>query len=145
MNREINRKIRLRGHHLICLHFFSGQGYDEAFINNLKDLMIRANNEIIEISDGADDVCKRCFNLKDNRCSYSENADIEIRQMDNDALIFLEMEKGGYVDWNVLKNKIPHFFSDWYKKYCSVCTWLKACEENEFFRKLLLQISQFDD
>ncbi|HDL01563.1 MAG TPA: DUF1284 domain-containing protein, partial [candidate division Zixibacteria bacterium] len=28
--------VRLRAHHLICLHFYRGEGYSEGFIENLE-------------------------------------------------------------------------------------------------------------
>jgi hypothetical protein len=72
----------LRGHHLICLHFFSGEGYDAQFIENLRDVLKRAESEEIEIVSGNDDVCAKCLYLKDHKCAYDENADKEIREMD---------------------------------------------------------------
>lgn len=34
--------IRLRGHHLICLHFYRGEGYSREFVENLEDIVRRA-------------------------------------------------------------------------------------------------------
>ena len=30
---------KLRGHHLICLHFYEGEGYDEPFIKSLEKVI----------------------------------------------------------------------------------------------------------
>jgi len=127
--------IFLRGHHLICLHFFSGKGYDEVFIDNLKDIMKRIDEEAIKITHGPDDVCRSCPHLKDNRCTYKKDADEEVREMDKEALRLLNIE-GDSVYWNEIKNKIPLIFSEWYHNYCLDCNWLKVCSENEFFKSL---------
>jgi len=49
-------KAKLRGHHLICLNFFRGEGYSEDFIKNIYSVM---KKEKVEIVKGADDVCAR--------------------------------------------------------------------------------------
>lgn len=67
----------LRGHHLICLHFFHGEGYSEAFVRNLKEVLKRAEEEV-KVTDGADDVCRACPYLKNNRCEYDEGEDEEV-------------------------------------------------------------------
>ncbi len=74
--------INFRGHHLICLHFFEGEGYDADFVENLKNIMQRTENENINVCDGPDDVCEKCPFLKDYKCQYDSNADEEIREMD---------------------------------------------------------------
>jgi len=52
--------VILRGHHLICINFFSGKGYDEVFVDNLKGIMKGIDTEVIRITEGPDDVCKSC-------------------------------------------------------------------------------------
>jgi hypothetical protein len=34
--------IKLRGHHLICLHFYRSEGYSREFVKNLEDIVRRA-------------------------------------------------------------------------------------------------------
>jgi len=125
----------LRGHHLVCLHFFSGKGYDEVFVDNLRDIMERIDTEVIKITDGPDDVCKSCPYLKDNRCLYDENAEEEVREMDCRALQLLKV-KGDEISWSEIRNQIPLVFSDWYMTYCLQCDWLRVCNENELFKSL---------
>ena len=61
--------IKLRGHHLICLPFFTGDGYNPEFIRNLKEILIRAQSgEEVEVCSGVDDVCTMCPFLKERRC-----------------------------------------------------------------------------
>lgn len=127
----------LRGHHLICLHFFRGEGYDEAFIKNLSNTLSRAEEEEITISSGADDVCTSCLYLKQSRCQYAENADEEILKMDTKALELFRLSLGDKVRWNTLRNKLHEIFPEWFPQYCTECDWRGACEKNTFFRQLL--------
>lgn len=59
--------VKLRGHHLICLHFFKGEGYSKAFVENLREVVKRAENRTLEIVTGGDDVCAACPELQEQR------------------------------------------------------------------------------
>lgn len=128
--------LKLRGHHLICLHFFNGEGYDETFIKNLRDILKRTSKEEITISSGADDVCSGCSCLKENRCGYSENADKEILEMDQKALELLENSYNDKLRWNKLEYMLPGIFQEWFSLYCRECAWRGACEKNDLFQQL---------
>jgi hypothetical protein len=128
--------VRLRGHHLICLHFFSGEGYDAAFIENLKHVMKRAESEDIAVCGEADDVCKKCPYRKGHACKYKESAADDIKVMDRMALSLLGTEKGATVRWEGIKGKIPEIFSRWHRNQCPECDWKQACEKNKFYKGL---------
>jgi hypothetical protein len=128
--------LKLRGHHLICFHFFSREGYDADFTENLKDVLKRAENEEIEVCEGVDDVCGKCLYLKEDKCQYDENADEEMREMDEMALRLLNIEHGRRIRWQEVRKIIPEIFSQWYANYCDDCNWVKVCEKNEFYQRL---------
>ena len=67
----------------------------------------------------------------------TENADEAIREMDARALALLDLSISARVRWNVLQNKIPGIFPEWYSRYCTDCDWRGVCEKNIFFRELL--------
>ncbi len=126
----------LRGHHLICLHFFNGEGYNEAFIENLRETLSLTDKEDITISSGADDICTRCPWLKEGRCEYDRNADKEIREMDSKALELLGLSPGSRIKWQTLRRKIPGIFPVWFSLYCRECDWRGACEKDQLFKEL---------
>jgi hypothetical protein len=126
----------LRGHHLICLHFFNGEGYDEAFIKNLRHTLGLAEKKMITVSSGADNVCAGCLHLKQNKCQYDENAEESIQQMDAKALALLGLSHNDQIEWDTLKNRIPEIFSEWCSLYCKKCGWRGVCEKNAFYWKL---------
>ncbi len=126
----------LRGHHLICLRFFHGEGYDEAFIENLGETLTLADKEEVSVSSGADDICKRCPWLKEGRCEYDGNADKEIRGMDSKALELLGLSPGSRIKWQTLRERIPGIFPVWFSLYCIECDWRRACEKDMLFKKL---------
>jgi len=128
--------LKLRGHHLICLHFFSGEGYDAIFIENLKNILKRAAIKEIEVCSGADDVCIKCPYLKDYKCQYDEDADEEINEMDALALSLLEIEPQTKIKWQEIKGKIPEIFPEWSKNYCDGCDWEVVCEKSDFYHKV---------
>lgn len=126
----------LRGHHLICLHFFNGEGYDEPFKNNLKKTLKRAETEEITISSGADDVCRCCPYIEVNRCRYTENSDDDISDMDTEALTLLNLSKRDKVKWDELRKTVHRIFPAWYSSRCIKCDWKAACEKNALFQEL---------
>ena len=128
--------VRLRGHHLICLHFFRGEGYEDIFIENLMNVMERTETEDIEVCEAADAICEKCPYVKDSECLYDEHADDEIRKMDKAALRLLGMDTYARVKWQKIKEKIPEIFGLWHGDHCNECDWKQACEKDHFYRKL---------
>jgi hypothetical protein len=127
--------VRLRGHHLICLHFFLGEGYNPEFIDNLKEVLKRAEaGEEIEIWAGADDVCRECPYLRGKLCLYDKDAENEIREMDRTAIELLGLEKGTGVKWTDINKKIRGIFREWAERYCEECDWRWVCEKNSNFK-----------
>lgn len=127
---------KLRGHHLICLHFFNGKGYSPDFIENLEAIMKVAAESGVEVSQGSDDVCRACPYLKEEKCVYDEHADEEIKEMDEFALKLLNEVPGIKTEWRLIKEKIPGIFPLWLERYCKKCSWEKTCEENPLYKML---------
>ncbi len=124
----------LRGHHLICLHFFNGEGYDAHFIDNLRVTLREIEAASVDICSGADAICRKCPFLVSDSCQSSNNADQVIRDMDRRALELLDLLVGSKADWNVIRKRLPSVFRDWYRAYCADCEWLTVCEQNAIFR-----------
>ena len=138
--------ILLRGHHLVCLHFYNGEGYGPEFIDNLRRIKRKARaGEWIEVASGPDDICKLCPYLKAGKCLYTADADTEITEMDQAAVELLKVITGERVHWQNLKKKIPEIFGIWSKKYCKGCDWLKACEKDAQFKELTHQLHIMKD
>ncbi|MEW6163387.1 MAG: DUF1284 domain-containing protein [Nitrospirota bacterium] len=128
--------IKLRGHHLICLHFFSGKGYNSEFVSNLRKVLERAEaGEEIEVCSGADDICKKCPYLKEERCLYGRDAEDEIGEMDRRAIKLLSLKARRRVRWVDIKEKIPEILHEWSRDYCKECDWRKACGHRAWSRE----------
>lgn len=127
----------LRGHHLICLHFFDGKGYSETFTGNLRNIINMTGHSPVEICSGPDEVCSKCPYLKDTTCDYSINAERDIRDMDSRALELLNLSPGERVGWEDISKSVPHIFIEWYESYCKECEWITACRKNTLFQGLL--------
>ncbi|MCX8027346.1 MAG: DUF1284 domain-containing protein [Thermodesulfovibrionales bacterium] len=128
---------KLRGHHLICLHFYKGEGYDEGFISSLNNLMVDVNNKGVVVVDGPDDVCFKCPHLKHEKCTFSDNAEDEIIEMDRLALKLTELKTGECVRWQDIAEKLPSLIQTWHIKFCLTCFWLKKCAVREYVNEVI--------
>jgi len=120
----ITMKAKLRGHHLICLNFFRGEGYSEDFIKNIYAIVKKERLEIVE---GPDEVCARCPYLEDNKCSSIEYTDEKILLQDKEALRLLGFKPGETVDWKIIGDKLPGIMEVWKVRFCQDCGYLKVC------------------
>ena len=128
--------IKLRGHHLICLHFFTGKGYNPEFIENLEQIVTRATSgEEIEVCSGVDDVCSVCPFLKERRCHYDTHAENEIQKMDRDSTKLLRIEPGMKVLWIDMRDKVKRILRIWKSDYCKHCNWQQVCETTALYQE----------
>ena len=120
--------IRLRGHHLVCLNFYRGEGYNREFVANLEDVMRRARSgEAILVVSGADDICSACPALRGDECVSAPGADAEIRKMDARALDFLGIKTGSSVCWEEVARLVLKAPAAWLSSFCEGCAWWEAC------------------
>lgn len=124
--------IKLRAHHLICLHFFKGEGYSEEFILNLKNIVSHLEaSEDIKIVDGMDDVCFPCPNNKGGLCFYKPGAEEEVRALDNLASRLLDLKAGEETSWPRIKSKLSHVLPEWKNLACEECNWKGTCFKSQ--------------
>ncbi|MEW6585128.1 MAG: UPF0158 family protein [Nitrospirota bacterium] len=127
--------IKLRGHHLICLHFFRGEGYNPEFVENLWSVLKRAEaGEPIEVAHGADDVCGVCPSLKEGKCLYRDDAEKEIREMDRTSLKLLDLDVNETVLWSEIRERVPEVFLPWARTFCRECGWSPVCRKDPVFK-----------
>ncbi|NHB88139.1 DUF1284 domain-containing protein [Photorhabdus tasmaniensis] len=60
--------ISLRGHHLLCILTYAGNGYSPGFIENYNKIISRIQNEDILIVEGPDDICAPLLGEDDPHC-----------------------------------------------------------------------------
>jgi len=129
--------VKLRGHHLICLHFFTGEGYNPEFITNLGEILMRVRSgETIEVCSGADDVCTMCPFLKDRICRYDNHAETEVQKMDRDATALLKIEPAMKVRWVEMQEQLQGIFKSWSADYCRSCNWRNVCEKTALYQEI---------
>jgi len=117
-------KAKLRGHHLMCLNFFRGEGYSDDFIKNIYSVI---RKEKVEVVEGPDDVCTRCPYLKENKCSNNEYTDEKIVFQDKEALKLLGCKPGESTDWKTISARLPQIIEEWKAEFCCDCRYLKVC------------------
>ena len=117
-------RSKLRGHHLICLNFFRGEGYSEEFIKNIYEVLTK---EKVEIVSGPDEVCAKCPFLKDKKCASHEYSDEMILLQDKEALRLLGFTPGEIVDWKMITAILPGILGEWKAQFCAGCGYRHVC------------------
>lgn len=127
-------KLKLRGHHLLCLKGFQGYGYSDYFIENMEEVNFKRKLKFtkVTLSCEPDDLCYYCPNLRKGLCQNEEH-DQSIRKMDEEVLKKIEpAEEYNSVE---LFKKITKIFNtkESVSKICFNCLWKDKCL---FYQKL---------
>ena len=115
--------VELRGHHLVCLHFFAGEGYSAEFAANLADVLERAETDGAVVVAGVDSVCAPCPGLEGTMCAREG----EVHRLDELASRLLDVAPGDTVVWDDVRGRLPDILEAWYAGACDDCDWLAVC------------------
>lgn len=125
-----NKIIKLRAHHILCFHGYSGKGYNEEFISNtnrLKELFLTKPETMIQIVSSPDCVCEPCPNLSDDGCFEDSEPDQEKRIHDRDLAVMscLAISEGDVMSVkDAFERAESMISSDKLREICRDCPWL---------------------
>ena len=120
--------MKLRPHHLMCIHSYVGKGYDEDFVKVMDKITyeLRNNKEyLINIVFSTDDICVACPNMLDiNLCKTNE----KVNNIDSKVIKYFNLEEKEYIYKdivNYIKNNITLEIMD---DICKECEWYNISE-----------------
>ena len=117
--------MKLRPHHLFCMQFFIGKGYDSAFTQNMTricDALHTDPDQEITIVFSSDDLCDCCPNRQaDGGCL----TDKKVRCFDSRVASLLNLQENHYF-WRRLLTQVQHVLNrKTLKQVCGNCEWQK--------------------
>jgi len=124
--------LKLRPHHLLCFHAFSGKGYNQRFIQNMTEIkaqFLSQSETQIELTVGLDCICHACPHLRDFGCVKNDDPyeEIKIKQLDRKILKLTGLEEGQIITarkaFELAEKNID---SEKLKTLCGNCEWLKT-------------------
>lgn len=125
--------LHLRPHHINCIFFYKGLGYNEEFsdkMNLIQKMLKEYPNTEIKLTKRCDELCKVCPNKKlEGSCKSEEN----ILKLDNNTLSEYKLQEDKNYVFNELVNNIYMNFDEHkFYKICKECEWYKqgVCDKN---------------
>jgi hypothetical protein len=120
-------RVKLRPHHLLCTQGFRGNGYDEAFIANMTEIVnfLRSEESAeIEIVFGADSICEKCPNLLSSSICSSEE---RVRRFDRKVTEYFKIEEKSYIYSEITARINKQITAEIAEDICAECSWFADC------------------
>lgn len=125
--------LLLRPHHINCIFFYRGLGYNDDFVSRMNSILnLIKNNPGIKISltVNCDDLCHKCPNMQTNEiCISNEN----VAKLDYNTLkVYNLKENHEYVFTEIINVIYKNFDADKFHEICCSCNWHKEgiCNDN---------------
>ena len=112
----------IRPHHINCLFFFKGLGYDYNFTENMNNIRnkILSNNDIkIKLVSHCDMICSRCPNKSSEICLFND----KVNMLDSNTLKAYNLNEDKEYSFSYIIDNIYKSYN--YEKFCSICS---SCE-----------------
>lgn len=121
--------IRLRGHTLLCLQGFRGEGYSPAFVENMATIFRTFTDHPetwVEVLASPDVVCGACPHQQPSGCTLNGvRSEGEMQDQDRIVLKKLGLEVGSRVHWRDILERIRQSVcGDDLPSICGTCRWL---------------------
>ena len=125
-----NRPVIIRGHTLLCLQGFRGEGYSPDFVANMRAIheeLAQHPERSVQVVDGPDAVCGACpHHQAVTGCTLSgDDSETEMHRQDEDVLGRLGLQSGMKLTWAEVLQRIRERVSgDDLPAICGQCRWL---------------------
>jgi hypothetical protein len=119
----------LRGHTLLCLQGFRGEGYSEPFVKNLTEIhddLLHHPDRVVTVVEQPDAVCGACPHQAVTGCELNgSGSEADMRAQDHTVLMRLGLRPGLRLTWREILTRIRRYVSgDDLPEICGSCRWL---------------------
>ena len=126
----VTERVKIRAHHGMCLTFFEGKGYSEAFTRQMQRISdTMKGNPMLQIVKRDDVICQKCPNLQGGLCKTEKL----VQEYDRKVIKLCGLEENSEISWaefsNLVKERI--IAPGKRKDICQNCQWTKICESKE--------------
>lgn len=128
------RAVTLRPHHGMCLAFFVGYGYSEAFNRRMRETLEQMQeNPLVQLTAQEDEICAACPNAQQGRCSDGER----VRGYDRAVLGACGLEEGVELPFLDFADIVQRQVLDAgrRKEICPDCQWSPLCNGKSRWKK----------
>ncbi|MEG1528022.1 MAG: DUF1284 domain-containing protein [Clostridia bacterium] len=116
--------IFLRPHHLLCLQFFVGKGYDQQFTLNTATVLKKLQSgEEFTLVMGKDNLCSCCPNLIEGICNSGKSKCYDQAILDKTTLKIGQVYK-----IMAIKSIIADLINADKLDLCKDCQWIELCQ-----------------
>ena len=129
--------IKLRPHHLLCTHGYSGKGYSKEFVENMDEVVKRLRTEEateVTIVFSTDDLCAQCPNRKGtDLCSTQE----KVKDFDRKTAEYFGIEEKTYIYQELIQEIDDQMTAERMDDICKGCKWypVSSCKKNVLAKK----------
>jgi uncharacterized protein len=121
--------IVLRGHTLLCLQGFRGEGYSARFVENLGTIhgkLLQHPERLVEVVEQPDAVCGACPHQAVAGCELNgQGSEANMQAQDRTVLAQLGLQAGQQVMWRDILERIRHRVNGAdLPGICGGCRWL---------------------
>lgn len=117
---------KLRPHHGLCLGFFRGKGYSEAFVENMTRVKAALEENIpVCLTDSADVICAACPNNCSGICTTAE----KVARYDREVLERCGLAAGQTLRYREFETKVYRniLLAGQREEVCGDCQWSELC------------------
>jgi hypothetical protein len=126
---EQSDTIQIRGHSLLCLQGFQGEGYNQEFVANMArihELLKQHADTPVQVTAEPDQICAACPNLSSSGCSLRRPGfEEEITAQDRKVIQLMGLRPGQTLTWHEVLDRIGHNIrGEMLPDICGSCLWL---------------------
>ncbi len=118
---------KIRPHHGLCTYFFKGDGYSDAFVENMTLVLAKLKgNPIVTLVSDEDVICAACPNNDHHTCTSIE----KVSRYDTGVLTALGLSFGDNIPFQDFQMKIKQEIieQDKLSTICGDCEWFPICK-----------------
>ncbi len=124
------RRLKIRGHHLLCMFGFRDLGYSRGFVENMRavvDVFFGQGPAEVELASECDDICSACPYMKGERCTATDAQGGDMPARDAAVLGKLGLSVGSrHAASSLVRLVEDRIRPADLQQLCAGCPWLEA-------------------